>query len=51
MDNKDYYLFKGFLDGSGCPKGIIIRYYTEQQADHVKSCGFVLIKIPSKESN
>lgn len=47
---KEYYLFRGFWDGSDCPRGIIIRYYTEAQAEHVRSCGYVLEKIGRKES-
>ena len=44
MDN-DYYLFKGYSDGSGCPRGIVIKYYSEEKAKRLRSVGYVLEKI------
>lgn len=42
---KDYYFFKGYSDGSGCPKGIIIKCYSREQAEYWKRLGLILEKI------
>lgn len=42
---KDYYIFRGYFDGSGCPKGIIIKCYSREQAEYRKRLGLILEKI------
>lgn len=47
--NKAYYLFKGYINHKGkiecCPRGIIIKYYSEEQADYMRTVGYALEKI------
>ena len=43
--NNDYYFFKGYSDGSGCPKGIVVKCYSQEKAKLLMSMGFILEKI------
>ena len=39
MEKKHYYRYKGFIDGSGIPDGLIVKYLSEEdvarRTDHV----------------
>jgi hypothetical protein len=44
--NKHYYRYMGYSDGSGIPYGLIIKCYTEEQAEQFRiNGGYVLERI------
>lgn len=45
MKDRHYYRFTGYNDGSGCPGGYIIGYYSDAQYEHKINCGLRLTRM------
>ena len=47
---RNYYRFKGYYDGSGCPKGIVIRCLTDEEVKNWR-CSCVFERIPKENED
>lgn len=45
MDNRDYYRFISYSDGSGKAYGLVIKSFTEEEAKHRKQSGYIYMKM------
>ena len=45
MKDRHYYRFVGYSDGSGCPGGYVIGYYSDEQYEHIVKCGLRLRRL------
>lgn len=45
MKDRHYYRFMGHRDGSGCPYGYVIGYYSDEQYEYYKSIGLCFIRM------
>ena len=45
MKDRHYYRFMGYRDGSGCPCGYVIGYYSDDQYEYYKSIGLCFIRM------
>lgn len=46
--NRKYYYYKGYLDSSGCPEGVVIKAYTDYEYERYSK---IYILIPVKGEN